>query len=54
MVKISNYARLGARQVDPCKTGLVLFIVVLRQYGEMFSATASDLGDNQSVFILGY
>ena len=37
----------------PCITGLVLFIVVLRQYGEMFSATASDLGDNRSVFMLG-
>ena len=52
MVKISNYAGLGARQVDPCITGLAMFIVVVRQYGEMFSVTASDLVDNRSVFIL--
>ena len=54
MVKIGNYAELGARQVDLCITGLDLFIVVVRQYADMFSATASDLGDNRSVFILGY
>ncbi len=33
MAKIGNYAGLGARQVDPCITGLDLFIVVVRQYG---------------------
>ena len=49
MAKISNYAGLGAEQVDPLVTSLVLFILVVRQYGHVVSATASDQDDNRSV-----
>ena len=52
MTKISNYAGLGAEQVDPLVTSLVLFILVVRQYGHVVSATASDHDDNRSVYIL--
>ena len=52
MAKISNYAGLGAEQVDPLVTSLVLCILVVRQYGHVVSATASDHDDNRSVYIL--
>ena len=52
MIEIGNYIEIGADLADPRIARSALFILVLRQYGAMFSVTASDLNDDQNVFIL--